>query len=186
LRALAAIGYSQADLAAEMGWKGIQVIARSLRAGQVTATTARRIGAAYERLSMTPGPSPLAARRARHAGWAPPLAWDEGTIDNPAAKPVGIRKQSGDGVRRRTDIDPSAVVRAMSGDTKVNLTVAEHLTAIETLVRRGHTDNEISLHLGISTRSVARIRIKAGIAPGVRHAATPQARLADVMRAAAA
>ena len=186
LQALATMGYTQADLAAAMGWKGVQMVARSLKAHRVARSTAERVSAAYERLSMKPGPSPRAAKRARHAGWAPPLAWDEGRIDDPTAKPTGIRKAEGDRGRRRVEVDASAVVRAMAGDTAISLTVAERATAIATLVRRGHTDEEISHHLGMTIRTISRIRVRDGIAPGVRHAAVPQARLDEVLRAAAA
>jgi DNA-binding Xre family transcriptional regulator len=43
---------------------------------------------AYDKLSMTTGKSWKARRIAERNGWAPPLAWDDETIDDPAATPV--------------------------------------------------------------------------------------------------
>ena len=42
---------------------------------------------------MTPtGPGAERARStAKRKGWAPPMAWDDDTIDDPQAKPVGLR-----------------------------------------------------------------------------------------------
>ena len=66
-----------------------------LRAGNrphVTAQTAAAIARAYTALSSTPGPSDTARKTAADLGWAPPLAWDDDTIDDPAAEPVGVRR----------------------------------------------------------------------------------------------
>ena len=65
----------------------------------VNQATLDAIAKAYDKLAIvdpvTRGVSPLAAANARqHAvscAWAPPLAWDDDTIDDPAAIPQGIR-----------------------------------------------------------------------------------------------
>lgn len=92
LRALACIGYSVTYLADELGVK-FQYVSylRSGKSKGVTAETARKIDALFRRLQMTQGPSESAARNAAGLGWPPPLAWDEETIDDPAAHPVGRR-----------------------------------------------------------------------------------------------
>jgi hypothetical protein len=61
---------------------------------RISYSLAQKVARVYEELSGTPGPSPMAAAKARGAGFAPPLAWDDDTIDDPAAGPVGIRRCS--------------------------------------------------------------------------------------------
>lgn len=89
LRALIAIGYTQAALAKEVNlnttW--LNKLVNKHDGYKVNPSTAIRVDEAYRRLSMTPGPHDRARRFAKARGWAPPLAWDEDTIDDPAAKP---------------------------------------------------------------------------------------------------
>ena len=96
LQALVAAGWSQARLARELGMTGANFGAM-LRRDQVTAGTARAVSDLYDRLWNQPPPAHdqrarIAASRARsHAaqrGWAPPLAWDDDLIDDPAAAPA--------------------------------------------------------------------------------------------------
>ena len=96
LRALNALGYSQQDLADRLGahYSWICKLMSNGRA-QVNPDTVTRIADLYNQLSMTPGSSERARRAARIKGWAPPLAWDDDTIDDPHAQP--------DGQIRRTD-----------------------------------------------------------------------------------
>lgn len=88
LRALVAIGYTQTDLCARLGLlpgNGCQLFRGQRRF--VTAATANRVRQLYDKLAMTPGPSDRARNHARKHRWAPPLAWDDETIDDPNAKP---------------------------------------------------------------------------------------------------
>ena len=87
LRALAAIGWSWASLAAECGMdeRSLQRLAGAERP-TVQAKTHDRIAGLYERLSMTVGPNDAARMYAQRQGWPAPLAWDE--IDDPGAQPV--------------------------------------------------------------------------------------------------
>ncbi len=55
----------------------------------VTIQRWREISELYDRLSMTPGPSPQTRGWAKTLGYAPPLAWDEDTIDDPRSRPHG-------------------------------------------------------------------------------------------------
>lgn len=57
----------------------------------ITAKSWRTIRDSYNRLSMTTGTRTQARNRARRAGWPPPLAWDDDTIDDPRAVAVGAR-----------------------------------------------------------------------------------------------
>ncbi len=85
LQALAALGWDPALLAARAGldWPALR------RAPVVAAGSALLVARAYDRLSMTPAPAGpgaarVAASAARHR-WAPPLAWDDEDLDDPAA-----------------------------------------------------------------------------------------------------
>ena len=88
IRALIAVGYSQARLAQELGIAESYVsrLAHNTRPN-VNADTIERVIMLYDRLSMTPGPSQSARDRALRKNWPPPLAWDEDAIDDPGARP---------------------------------------------------------------------------------------------------
>lgn len=92
LQALACLGWPTNRVAKRIGTTQSHLSGISHRK-RITAGMARSIAAVYDELSMTPAPDGPYARRLRnHAdskGWAPPLAWDDDTIDNPKAKPQG-------------------------------------------------------------------------------------------------
>lgn len=91
LQALVAIGWSQTYLANRMG-VGVGSLNLTLHgpSSHVRAATARAARDLYDELWNTrpaqPNPRTLAAAQ-RH-GWAPPLAWDDDTIDDPATAPA--------------------------------------------------------------------------------------------------
>lgn len=101
IQALAAMGWTSDAIAAESGINRRDI--DRIRVGEtpsVNRAMAIKVARLYDRLSMTPPPSTRGSRAARgHAlrqGWAPPLAWDEGEIDNPAASPqTGDRRRKG-------------------------------------------------------------------------------------------
>lgn len=88
-----------------MGWPCAEVARRAGTTRQALATLmlphrrpsfalALRVAAVYEELCMRPGPSKVAAGKARGLGFAPPLAWDSDTIDDPDAEP-DVGEESG-------------------------------------------------------------------------------------------
>ena len=83
VQALMAMGWSHHEL----GQAGVPNTARLLTGtgNLVTIQRWREISELYDRLSMTPGPSPQTRGWAKTLGYAPPLAWDEDTIDDPRA-----------------------------------------------------------------------------------------------------
>lgn len=89
LRALVAVGWTQTEIARRMGRTVANVgrLIHGRRYGNVTQETATLVARLYDDLSMTPGPSLRARRLATRYGWAPPLAWDDDTIDDPTAAP---------------------------------------------------------------------------------------------------
>lgn len=152
LRALAAIGWPNAAIGALAGADHSTVSAWSnnarVRAG--TADTVRRV---YDELSMTPGPSAKVRQIAARKGWAPPLAWDDDSIDDPAARP----STGAWAARRAAPMDEIAVQRAMRGH-RVHLTPSERAEAVRRLTAQGRSAAEIAGRLGVAQRSVVRHR----------------------------
>lgn len=94
LQALACLGWSINRLADESGLDR-QRLDHALHGGQAVVSTVTAVVALYERLWDQPAPArdhrekiaaARAINRARNEGWAPPAAWDDDTIDDPAAE----------------------------------------------------------------------------------------------------
>lgn len=104
IQALAAVGYSLAWQARQLGWKPSNywsILDRS----QVTARTAWAVADLYDAHAMTPAELPDAEetrRQARQRGWVSAAAWD--AIDDPDATPV-----LGERVRREVALAEDAV-----------------------------------------------------------------------------
>lgn len=127
IRALQALGWRFVDIDAACGRPapsaGCTWSHNLVRQEKVHIDSAEAVAEAYERLSMTLATSLLANRTrtmAASKGWAPPLAWDDDTIDDPAARPRGGRD-----VPRKTDVDPVTVDRILAGDRHIKATRAE-------------------------------------------------------------
>jgi hypothetical protein len=94
VQALGVVGWPLSRLAREAALSP-SCMARLMTATTVSVATARAVAAVYARYSMASpglcGVSHIHARAARDrataAGWAPAAAWDEDTIDDPAAIP---------------------------------------------------------------------------------------------------
>lgn len=96
IQALQAIGYGRDRIARELGYHNAGSLTYLMRSETMLATTAERIADVYDRLSMSlpqgTGTNRVRTWAKRH-GFAPPLAWDDDAIDDPAATPhVGIKK----------------------------------------------------------------------------------------------
>lgn len=94
LQALATLGWSMPRVGREAGVSGTRLYEIATGHGMVRASTARAVRAAYDRLWDRPGGSPKTRTMARRNGWLPPAAWDDDTIDNPAAKPTARRRRT--------------------------------------------------------------------------------------------
>jgi hypothetical protein len=94
LQALVAAGWPVLYIAAELGMFPTAV-SHLMRRRFITLRTARRVAAVYDQLwsvdPATHGATPKGILRARNLasamGWAPAAAWDDDTIDDPAAHP---------------------------------------------------------------------------------------------------
>jgi hypothetical protein len=144
LQALVAIGWSQAKLADRLGMLGGNFGRVIGRTDQVLASTARAAQELYEELWSSPPPetdhrSRQSASRARNqaarAGWAPPLAWDDDTIDDPTAMP-----DLGQVARAGLDLDEVAF-----------------------LEEGGASIHEISRRLGVSVGYIETVRRRAAV-----------------------
>lgn len=90
VQALAWMGWPNHEIARRIGCSP-RSLPTLLSRGRISTRLARRIEAIYEHLSTVPGPSRTAAGKARQHGFAPPLAWDDDSIDDPRARPCGLR-----------------------------------------------------------------------------------------------
>lgn len=157
LQALVAIGWSQTRLAAQLGWNvgNINSLILGRDCPRVQHDTEVRVRALYDRLWNV---TPVAANRfektgitraksvATGHGWVPPMAWDDDTIDDPAAQPhTGERspaphrgrpsKDVADDVQWLLDLDPWATRRQISD--RLGMTVR----AIEFALERASRDD---------------------------------------------
>jgi transcriptional regulator with XRE-family HTH domain len=96
IQALVAIGWSQSKIAARLGVTPANFTALAHGRIQVTTARAKAVAALYDQLWDQVPPHvewrahiaySRALNYAAHAGWVVPMAWDEDTIDNPAATP---------------------------------------------------------------------------------------------------
>lgn len=87
VQALAWMGWTTAEVAARAGATPNSLTTLILSNRRVSFALAQRVADVYDQLSHVQGPSTGAAAKARQFGHAPPAAWDEDTIDDPAAKP---------------------------------------------------------------------------------------------------
>lgn len=161
LQALIALGWSRTKLAEHLGLER-NTVGRYMTRPKVYASTAADVRDLYDRLWNVLPPSSskwdvsalVAARReAARSRWAPPLAWDEETIDDPAARPAGARKAA-------PVIDDVAVERALAGDP-VELSRAEAAEVTRIATERGMSASQIAKITGRTQRSVVRYRSEA-------------------------
>jgi hypothetical protein len=89
LQGLVAIGWTTWEITRRMGGKdhGTVTDITSCNNTTIRRATADAIKAIFDELWDKPGPSRISAQRAAKRGWVVPLAWDDDTIDDPAATP---------------------------------------------------------------------------------------------------
>lgn len=147
IRALNAIGWSNAHLGARLGVTRDRV-AQYANAERVERPTAAKVARVYDELSMTPGPSVKARTWARKRGYMPPLAWDDETIDDPAA-------WAAPGEPDDCGIDDVAVDRLIAGRaTWHDLTRDERIEAARRMDRRGISRTQIADRTGLRSETL--------------------------------
>ncbi|NUO96778.1 MAG: hypothetical protein HOW59_02485 [Nonomuraea sp.] len=166
IQALCYVGWSIPRIAEAAGVDR-QALDGILRGRAILVSTRDAITSTYERLWNTAPPeadrsdrvaATRARRRAATAGWAPPLAWDDETIEDPKAKPAHTLKAAGP-----KPLDEAAIVRRVEGDHRVQLTNAERREVVRRLHSQGLNDQEASRLTGISDRQVLRDRQRLGL-----------------------
>lgn len=161
LRSLVAAGWTQRDLAARCGWTAEHLgsFIHNDQSG-IEAASARRIAEVFEELQLeTPpdsGPATKARRLAQRKGWAPPLAWDEDSIDVPDACPADLAGGEDHG----HVVDEILVERCLMA-WRANLPAPtvppEDKTAVaKALLRAGATRNYASQVVGMSLPTLAK------------------------------
>lgn len=160
VEALACLGWSMRSLSRMLGWHAdrLQVLLSSYDG--VSPANHARICALYDRLWDKPAPQRtkgerISARRAiaiaQRLGYKPPLAWDDDTIDDPAARPALANSHG------RTFVDRVAVEEAKFG-RPVRLTPDERRIAVAELTAAGYTAQEIADRVGVTARTAVRTR----------------------------
>lgn len=117
LQALVTLGYSVSALAAMLGIERTNMSTLMDPSREVTVRKALMVRGLYDRLWCTPNDpegwrEKISASRARNMAaekhWAPPLAWDDETIDDPDAAPQGVARRGGGRRQWRDDLAPEA------------------------------------------------------------------------------
>lgn len=160
LQALVAVGWSQARLGKRLGVTSAN-FSSLMQRSRVLASRARAVRELYEEIwdrepECRSAQERLAVTRARRfaaaRGWVPPLGWDEGAIDDPAAVPSTAED--------RNLVDEVAIERALDGH-RVPLNRAEAIEATRIGTERGLSAKEIADLIGCTQRSVVRYRVGA-------------------------
>lgn len=141
LQALVAIGYSQARLGKQLGIEKGNVTAL-FNADKVTARRARQVKELFDRCWNRPQAgtdwhSKSAATRAKNLaaarGWVSPLAWDEDTIDDPAAVP-----DTGEKPQKQEASAENIEFMLSTGATREEISARLGAASWETIERRLH------------------------------------------------
>ena len=157
LRALVAAGYTQQDLAERLEVNEFWLLAMiEGDSDTIDPDSAARVSALFNEIQMIPGPCVKERERARVRLWASPLAWDEGAIDDPAAKPHRGRQRALTFPERyqemrqlgysdlqiisKWDIKPESLLRQVN---RYGITPSAELTRLAGLSKR-HRDQAVS------------------------------------------
>lgn len=151
LQALVAIGWPMMELARRMDMAP-STFSQFMRSRTVRAINSRRVWELYESMWNQPPPqdtprqrgvSSLACALARAEGWLPPLAWDDDTIDDPAAGAPEPLEQ--------VDVDDVVVDLCLAGEpTGRPLTVPERLVVARRVHAAGRGSTILSRLLSCS------------------------------------
>lgn len=155
IRALMRLGWTAAAIAEAGAVSSARAVQLLPRRTKVLRETADGVAAAYDRLSMRVGPSGTTRRRAERAGWPPPLAWADESIDDPAAVPHADDEAAGEVV------DEIAVARFVDGDHDLRLNQVERVHAARRLLGRGWSNNQVQKAMRVNGTTWARIRAAA-------------------------
>lgn len=158
VQALLALGHDHATITAAMPAGRSRDVTSNARTRWISRALHDAVVVAYDALSMTPGTNRSTRGHALALGYAPPLAWDDDTIDDPHARPRVAATRP----RDLPDVDEIAVERALAG-IPTPLNRLERERAIPVLAARGWSDAQIAAACGCTDRTVQRIRKDLGV-----------------------
>jgi hypothetical protein len=182
LQALICIGWSQSELGRRLGILPTNM-ACTMRRPKVSVATARAAVRLYDQLWNCPPPETCHRERnvasrarnfARRNGWAPPLAWDEDTLDDPTAAPVLDVEPIGD---LDQVLDEVLVERLVAGALRLpsHDRSPELVEAVRRLVAASHSDGVIAERLGRTRDAIFKIRTRKAIpTPAAERSGPPQ------------
>lgn len=168
IQALAVIGYSFERVALMVGTCGpfnLREIAYGKRS-RIRFDNEQRIKAVYERIIRTGKPyTPSTScerqgavrimKRAKASGWVSALAWDDDTINDPTARPVGMITAAWEPAGN----DDARIERRINGDRTVRLHRGESVEVVRRMLAAGHTQADIRRLTGLKPeRYLAEIR----------------------------
>jgi hypothetical protein len=160
LQALHRAGWRIGDLADHLGCTSANVSLIIRSTSPVKVATRRTITGLYDRLcALTPEPGPGSVRARNHAtraGWPPPHAWDDDTIDNPAALPNY-------GNPNADVIDDVLVEQVLDGQRDTRLSRANVRHAIRAGYRSGMTATAIGHRIRRNPTYVKQLAVNLGV-----------------------
>jgi hypothetical protein len=109
--------------------------------GRIHIRNHELFAALYDEHSMRLPPQTRSARavvnRAQRLGYIPPLAWDDGRIDDPDYQP-----HAGSNRRHRDDVDDAVVLRVLSGE-RLDTTTAERAEIVRRWLASGRSERQL-------------------------------------------
>lgn len=153
IQALIALGWTLHEVSTDAGGYTKNWSHLLLKQDMVTSTTAAKVAATYERLSMSVPAGPYRERtrkRAARNGWLPPLAWDD--IDTDPESPVVPVDE-----RWEDTVDEAVVLRLLDGSGRARrLTRAEVAEVARVLLARQMSTHQIERDYGINVARIQR------------------------------
>ncbi|QDG88848.1 hypothetical protein [Pseudarthrobacter sp. NIBRBAC000502770] len=161
IQALMAMGWRHQDLTPMLGINTANIVHQ--QGGWFTKKKHDAIKELYDRIWNQRGPATtLSINRVAKAGYAPPLAWDDDTIDDPNAKP-----------------DLGAAVRGRGRPVEGTVRVSEaQLEDVEFLLDQALAWDAITSRLGVDPRALERMLYRKGRGDLVTRAKTMGERIA--------
>lgn len=151
VQALMALGWPAYEITRRLGWSNASSnLQRIPKRARIYRHHADAIDRVYRELSGTAGPSATTRRRAKTAGYLPPLAWD--CIDTDSAPPETSENDE-------VEVDEIVVLRAASGRLPASeVRTEERRAAVARLAASGHRSWDIARLLSADYRTVLRDR----------------------------
>lgn len=154
IRALQAIGHTYPSLEQHRGWKA-GTVRSACDHQQIRGATWLAIESLFNELSGTPGPSKLGVKRARAAGFPPPIAWEGVDIDHPDSTPILDTTAP-----EQTAVDEVLVARILAGAHRGPVPNAERAAVLDHAVHNRWVARQLANALRISHDAADRALVR--------------------------